>query len=115
MNPDGKMVRCVTRNLDHVKVLQVVESVVLKETVGGSVQISHRTQLPMLTCELGKRFSAMKRVSSLALDGALQKGLKVSESRGSKVTLKRHEFVAFISNQVITNLMFSISRVKESP
>lgn len=41
VNPSGKVVKCVTRNLDHVKVLQIVESVVLKEVVGGSVQISH--------------------------------------------------------------------------
>lgn len=34
----------------------------------------------------------MKHVSSLASDGASRKGLKALELRGSKVTLKRHEF-----------------------
>lgn len=37
VDPEGKTVKCVTRNLDHVKVLQVVESVVLKENIEGSV------------------------------------------------------------------------------
>jgi PRELI-like family len=40
VNPEGKLVRCVTRNVDHVKVLQVVESVVLQETVEGLERLS---------------------------------------------------------------------------
>ncbi|KIJ45706.1 hypothetical protein M422DRAFT_227448 [Sphaerobolus stellatus SS14] len=31
VDPHGKVVRCVTRNLDHVKVLQIIESVSLTE------------------------------------------------------------------------------------
>lgn len=41
VNPDGKIVKCVTRNVDHVKVLQVVESVVLQETVEGLDRLSY--------------------------------------------------------------------------
>jgi len=36
VDPLGKVVRCETRNLDHVKILSVQESVVLKEDVAGS-------------------------------------------------------------------------------
>jgi len=35
VDPEGKTVKCITRNLDHVKVLQVVESVTLKEAIDG--------------------------------------------------------------------------------
>lgn len=38
VDPEGKTVKCVTRNLDHVKVMQIVESVALKETPDGSVR-----------------------------------------------------------------------------
>ena len=51
VNPDGKIVRCVTRNVDHVKVLQVVESVVLQETVEGLDQLSYWVHLPLLTAD----------------------------------------------------------------
>lgn len=35
VDPFGKIVRCRTRNLDHVKVMQVEESVLFKETSDG--------------------------------------------------------------------------------
>jgi PRELI-like family len=38
VNPEGKIVKCITKNVDHVKVLQVIESVVLRETLGGYVR-----------------------------------------------------------------------------
>jgi hypothetical protein len=35
VDPFGKIVRCRTRNLDHVKVMQVEESTLFKETGDG--------------------------------------------------------------------------------
>ena len=37
VDPHGKLVRCVTKNLDHVKVMQVEESVQFAQTAEGSV------------------------------------------------------------------------------
>lgn len=39
VDPHGKMVRCVTKNLDHVKVMQVEESVQFAQTMEGSVLV----------------------------------------------------------------------------
>lgn len=35
VDPTGRVVRCTTRNLDHVKVLHVEERIVFRETVDG--------------------------------------------------------------------------------
>ena len=35
VDPHGKVVRCVTKNLDHVKVMQVEESVQFAQTMEG--------------------------------------------------------------------------------
>ena len=35
VDPYGKTVRCITRNLDHVKVMQVEESVLFRSTSEG--------------------------------------------------------------------------------
>ena len=40
VDPFGKTVRCRTKNLDHVKVMQVEESVVFKQAVDGYVDLS---------------------------------------------------------------------------
>ena len=40
VDPYGKVVRCRTRNLDHVKVMQVQEFVELRETADGYVALS---------------------------------------------------------------------------
>lgn len=37
VDPFGKVVRCRTRNLDHVKIMQVEESVLFKQTEDGCV------------------------------------------------------------------------------
>lgn len=37
VDPEGKVVRCRTRNLDHVKVMQVQETQVFKQTEEGYV------------------------------------------------------------------------------
>jgi hypothetical protein len=37
VDPAGRVVSCRTKNLDHVKVMQVEESVVLRETPEGCV------------------------------------------------------------------------------
>jgi hypothetical protein len=39
VDPHGKLVRCVTKNLDHVKVMQVEESVQFAQTMEGSVLV----------------------------------------------------------------------------
>ena len=39
VDPHGKRVRCVTKNLDHVKVMQVEESVQFAQTLEGSVLV----------------------------------------------------------------------------
>jgi len=39
VDPHGKVVRCVTKNLDHVKVMQVEESVQFAQTMEGSVLV----------------------------------------------------------------------------
>lgn len=39
VDPHGKLVRCVTKNLDHVKVMQVEESVQFAQTMEGSVPV----------------------------------------------------------------------------
>lgn len=35
VDPEGKVVRCRTRNLDHVKVMQVQEKQVFRQTAEG--------------------------------------------------------------------------------
>lgn len=35
VDPNGRTVRCVTRNLDHVKVMQVIEETILEEAEDG--------------------------------------------------------------------------------
>ena len=37
VDPHGKLVRCVTKNLDHIKVMQVEESIEFAQTIEGSV------------------------------------------------------------------------------
>ena len=39
VDPHGKLVRCVTKNLDHVKVMQVEESVQFAQTIEGFVLV----------------------------------------------------------------------------
>ena len=39
VDPHGKLVRCVTKNLDHVKVMQVEESVQFAQTMEGCVLV----------------------------------------------------------------------------
>ncbi|KZV92106.1 MSF1-domain-containing protein [Exidia glandulosa HHB12029] len=41
VDPHGRVVRCVTRNLDHVKSLQVIESTELKEAQDGKSTFQH--------------------------------------------------------------------------
>ena len=40
VDPFGKVVSCQTKNLDHVKVMQVQEFVELRETADGYVALS---------------------------------------------------------------------------
>lgn len=40
VDPHGKLVRCVTKNLDHIKVMQVEESIEFAQTIEGSVLLS---------------------------------------------------------------------------
>lgn len=44
VDPWGKVVRCTTKNLDHVKILSVKEDAVLREAPNGWVTSWHLTQ-----------------------------------------------------------------------
>lgn len=60
VDPENKTVKCVTRNLDHVKVLQVVESVVLKEAHDGkTVQSSEARVVSRFGWGLTKRIESL--------------------------------------------------------
>jgi hypothetical protein len=41
VDPYGKVVTCVTKNLDHVKIMQVEESVKFAQTPDGQVLLFH--------------------------------------------------------------------------
>ncbi|KAF8592014.1 MSF1-domain-containing protein [Ramaria rubella] len=60
VDPEGKTVKCVTRNLDHVKVLQVVESVMLKKDgERKTLQISEARVISRFGWGLAKRIESL--------------------------------------------------------
>jgi len=59
VDPHGKVVKCVTKNLDHVKVLQVIESVALTEGEDGFV-IVHFVSLYHSSYYAARPFNAAK-------------------------------------------------------
>lgn len=73
VDPYGKVVRCRTRNLDHVKVMQVHETVELREVEDGYVllSIADFSLLTSVIIQLSpvKRFKLPKRGSSRVSDG----------------------------------------------
>lgn len=73
VDPYGKVVRCRTRNLDHVKVMQVHETVELREVEDGYVLLSI-ADFSLLTSVIiqsspVKRCKLPKRGSSRVSDG----------------------------------------------
>ena len=62
VDPHGKLVRCVTKNLDHVKVMQVEESVQFAQTMEGFVLV------------LSKSFSATHLFQSTQENSATHPG-----------------------------------------
>jgi len=59
VDPFGKIVRCRTRNLDHVKVMQVEESVLFKETSDGkTLQTTEARILSRFGWGLAKRIES---------------------------------------------------------
>ena len=73
VDPYGKVVRCRTRNLDHVKVMQVHETVELREVEDGYVLLAI-AEFSLLTSViiqlfLVKRCKLPKRGSSRVSDG----------------------------------------------
>ena len=73
VDPYGKVVRCQTRNLDHVKVMQVHETVELREVEDGYVllAIADFSLLTSVIIQLSpvKRCKLPKRGSSRVSDG----------------------------------------------
>ena len=73
VDPYGKVVRCRTRNLDHVKVMQVHETVELREVEDGYVllAIAEFSLLTSVIIQLSpvKRCKLPKRGSSRVSDG----------------------------------------------
>ena len=73
VDPYGKVVRCRTRNLDHVKVMQVHETVELREVEDGYVllAIADFSLLTSVIIQLSpvKRCKLPKRGSSRVSDG----------------------------------------------
>ncbi|EIN13399.1 MSF1-domain-containing protein [Punctularia strigosozonata HHB-11173 SS5] len=56
VDPAGKVVRCQTRNLEHVKVMQVIESVTLREAEnGGTLQNTEASVVSRFGWGLGSR------------------------------------------------------------
>ena len=73
VDPFGKVVSCQTKNLDHVKVMQVHETVELREVEDGYVllAIADFSLLTSVIIQLSpvKRFKLPKRGSSRVSDG----------------------------------------------
>ncbi|KAF8528031.1 MSF1-domain-containing protein [Hysterangium stoloniferum] len=59
VDPEGKTVQCVTRNLDHVKVLQVIESVALTDAGGRTVQRSEARVISRFGWGLARRIESL--------------------------------------------------------
>lgn len=70
VDPEGRVVRCCTKNLDHVKVMRVEESITLRQTDDGFVLISSHSYLYLIMHTIKvKLSSAPKPGSSQVLGG----------------------------------------------
>lgn len=67
VDPHGKVVRCRTKNLDHVKVMQVEEAVEFRQTPEGFDSFYHGTTLYSFC--IGKLFNIPRPASFQASDG----------------------------------------------
>jgi hypothetical protein len=92
VDPHGKRVRCVTKNLDHVKVMQVEESVQFAQTMEGSVLVLSKGCDIFIAIETGKLCNTLRQELCLGLDGDSQKKSRIMDYRGSRLICKEYCF-----------------------
>lgn len=92
VDPHGKLVRCVTKNLDHVKVMQVEESVQFAQTLEGSVLVSSKGCDIFIKINTGKLCNTPRQELCLGLDGDSQKKSRIMDCHGSRPICKEYCF-----------------------
>ena len=92
VDPHGKLVRCVTKNLDHVKVMQVEESVQFAQTTEGSVLVLLNGCDIFIAINTGKLCNTPRQESCLGLDGDSPKKSRIMDYHGSRLICKEYRF-----------------------
>ena len=110
VDPHGKLVRCVTKNLDHVKVMQVEESVQFAETIEGFVVVSSKGCDIFTNMDTGELYNTPRQELCLSLDGDLPKKLRIMDYHGSRPICKKYCFhLIFVVRHTHTGHLFVVS------
>lgn len=92
VDPHGKLVRCVTKNLDHVKVMQVEESVQFAQTMEGCVLVLSKGCDIFIKIDTGELCNTPRQELCLSLDGDSQKKSRIMDYHGSRPICKKYCF-----------------------
>lgn len=111
VDPHGKLVRCVTKNLDHVKVMQVEESVQFAQTMEGSVPVLSKGCDIFITINTGKLCNTPRQGLCPGLDGDSQKKSRIMDYHDSRPICK--EYCSIHLGETYSYLASVFSLVKE--
>jgi hypothetical protein len=92
VDPHGKLVRCVTKNLDHVKVMQVEESVQFAQTMEGFVLVLSKVCDIFIKIDIGELCNTPRQGLCLGLDGDSPKKSRIMDYHGLRPICKKYCF-----------------------
>ena len=110
VDPHGKMVRCRTKNLDHVKVMQVEEWVMFNPTPEGYVTLYYLC-FSILNFGIGKLYRQLKPGYFPALAGDLQRESKVMDLADSRLMFNGSVIPVHSYNCITDNISSSLVKV----
>lgn len=115
VDPFGKVVRCRTKNLDHVKVMQIEETQLFQQSQDGCVPLLrlHSSHLvPTLCAPIGEQCRPPRPTSLQSSVGVSQRESKAMGWHVSKPMFKRH--VCSYTLHGSTHMPYSLARVSLS-
>ena len=113
VDPHGKLVRCVTKNLDHVKVMQVEESVQFAQTMEGSVLVLSKGCDIFIKINTGKLCNTPRQELCLGLDGDSPKKSRIMVCHGFRPICKEYCFLLIFRGETYSYSTSFYSLVKE--
>ena len=111
VDPHGKVVRCLTRNLEHVKAMQIHETQTFSQLGEGFVDTPPFFHTRLKSNRQGKLCRLQKLELFQGLDGASRNGLRIMDSHVSGRTFSG----CVIPLNQSSSLIRSSSRVKVLP